>query len=72
MIMWEQSAQQIDSHSLSNYEVICLEGNGARPSHNGDGYSTGGVMYTLNGVEVHCVAYERSENDEMYVRTSPE
>lgn len=38
-------------------ETICLEGNGARPSHKGDGWHEGGVMYTLNSTEVHCVAY---------------
>lgn len=39
-------------------DTVCLEGNGARPSHRGDGWSEGGVMYTLNSTEVHCVAYE--------------
>lgn len=38
-------------------DVICLEGNGTRPSHRGSGYSEGGTMYTLNITEVHCVAY---------------
>lgn len=38
-------------------DVVALEGNGARPSHKGGGYSTGGAMYTLNSVEVHCVCY---------------
>lgn len=36
--------------------VICLEGNGSRPSHKGDGWRVGG-MYTLNTAEVHCVCY---------------
>lgn len=40
--------------------IICLEGNGSRPSHYGDGYRVGGVMYTLNSTEVHAVCYERS------------
>ncbi len=39
-------------------DIVCLEGNGVRPSHRGDGWSTGGVMYTLNSVEVHGVAYD--------------
>lgn len=37
--------------------VICLEGNGYRPSHKGDGWSVGDAMYTLNGTEVHAVCY---------------
>ena len=38
--------------------IVCLEGNGQRPSHSGDGWSESGVMYTLNSTEVHGVAYE--------------
>ena len=38
--------------------VVALEGNGSRPSHRGSGYSQGGVMFTLNSIEVHGVAYE--------------
>ena len=38
-------------------QIVCLEGNGARPSHKGDGWKWGGVMYTLNSTEVHCVCY---------------
>jgi len=37
--------------------IVCLEGNGSRPSHSGNGWSTGGIMYTLNSTEVHCVSY---------------
>jgi len=37
--------------------VICLEGNGSRPSHLGGGYSESGVMFTLNAVEHHAVVY---------------
>ena len=36
-------------------DIICLEGNGSRPSHKGNGYSASGVCYTLNSVEVHSV-----------------
>ena len=39
-------------------DIICLEGNGIRPSHMGCGFSVWGVMYTLNSTEVHGVAYE--------------
>ena len=47
-------------------DIVCLEGNGARPSHRGIGFSEGGVMYTLNGTEVHAVCYEEKvlERDE--------
>lgn len=31
-------------------DIVCLEGNGSRPSHKGDGYRA-------NGTEVHSVAY---------------
>ena len=37
--------------------IAVVEGNGCRPSHKGDGYSTDGSMYTLNTVECHAVAY---------------
>jgi DNA (cytosine-5)-methyltransferase 1 len=36
--------------------VICVEGNGTRPSHRGKGI-TEDVSYTLNTVERNCVAY---------------
>ena len=38
-------------------EPIPLEGNGARPSHRGDGYRKAGPMYSLNTTEIHSVAY---------------
>ena len=38
--------------------VISLEGNGARPSHLGKGFSEDGTMYTLNTIEQHSVCYE--------------
>ena len=48
-------------HTLNNdsrnYVVIPIEGNGARPSHRGDGYRKAGPMYSLNTTEVHSVAY---------------
>ena len=42
-------------HSKS--KMICLEGNGYRPSHFGNGYIESDIMYTLNTTEVHGVAY---------------
>lgn len=43
--------------SDSRSDIVCLEGNGSRPSHRGDGFKVSGAMYTLNSTEVHCVAY---------------
>lgn len=36
-------------------DTICLEGNGSRASHFGNGYSESDVMYTLNTIEQHGV-----------------
>lgn len=43
--------------------VVCLEGNGSRPSHRGDGYSESETMYTLNSTEHHAVAVENHPAD---------
>ena len=40
-----------DTHNLP----VVLEGNGSRPSHQGDGYKESEVSYTLNSVEQHGV-----------------
>lgn len=39
--------------------VIALEGNGARPSHFGKGFSNDGQMYTLNTIEQHSICYQK-------------
>ena len=41
---------------IVNEQVVAIEGNGARPSHKGDGYKESNTMYTLNSTEVHGVA----------------
>lgn len=41
----------------TNHGICVLEGNGSRPSHRGDGYKESDVMYTLNTIEQHAVAY---------------
>lgn len=46
-----------DSGREPRPDVICLEGNGYRPSHRGDGWAVGGAMFTLNSTEVHAVCY---------------
>ena len=38
--------------------TVCIEGNGTRASHMGDGYKESDVMYTLNTVEKHAVCTE--------------
>jgi DNA (cytosine-5)-methyltransferase 1 len=38
--------------------VICLEGNGTRPSHQGSGINDEGVCFTLNTIEKHAVCYQ--------------
>lgn len=48
---------------MSQDKIIVLEGNGSRPSHQGDGYRVGGAMYTLNTTEVHAVCYGISSMD---------
>ena len=42
-----------DRHAV----VFAIEGNGARPSHLGKGFSKDGIMYTLNTIEQHSVCY---------------
>ena len=41
--------------------MVVLEGNGSRPSHQGDGYKESEVSYTLNSTEQHAVCYESIE-----------
>ena len=43
------------SYTHSGSSVVCLEGNGQRDSHKGDGYRESETMYTLNTVEQHAV-----------------
>lgn len=45
------------SGGLNEHIPCVIEGNGARPSHKGDGYKESEVMYTLNTTEQHAVAY---------------
>lgn len=52
-------------------DIICLEGNGYRPSHKGDGYRVGGAMYTLNETEVHAVCYLVYESHNQDSRYNP-
>ena len=47
-------------HSVMRAEPmpVAIEGNGTRESHMGDGYKESEVMFTLNTVEQHAVAYK--------------
>ncbi|MBR0484605.1 MAG: DNA cytosine methyltransferase, partial [Oscillospiraceae bacterium] len=40
--------------------MVVIEGNGSRPSHQGNGYKESEIMYTLNTVEVPAVAMAES------------
>ena len=44
-------------NQMSVAHPICIEGNGSRPSHKGDGYCESETMYTLNTVDRHAVVY---------------
>ena len=57
------NASSGDSPTHSGPSVVCLEGNGSRPSHRGDGYSESETMYTLNSTEHHAVAVENHPAD---------
>jgi len=50
-----------DRHAV----VVALEGNGARPSHMGKGFSKDGTMYTLNTIEQHSVCYSVESKHEV-------
>lgn len=44
-----------EAYVMDKPDTICLEGNGSRESHFGDGYRESDVMYTLNTIEQHGV-----------------
>lgn len=48
--------------------TVIMEGNGARPSHQGPGFQVSETMYTLNTIEHHSVAYDRL-NEMVYQNT---
>lgn len=59
-----------DSGSESRPDIVCLEGNGSRPSNKGDGYRVSGVMYTLNTTEVHAICYGICSYDSNAMKSS--
>ena len=48
---------------LNDKKTICIEGNGQRESHRGDGYIESDKMYTLNTIERHavCASWDGSQ-----------
>lgn len=44
----------------SHADIVCLEGNGSRPSHRGNGWKVDDQMYTLNTIDRHAVCYDVS------------
>lgn len=55
-----ETAFSLRSRDYKDPQVVCIEGNGSRPSHKGDGYAESETMYTLNSTETHAVAYNGS------------
>lgn len=49
-----------EAYVMDKLDTICLEGNGSRESHFGNGYSESDVMYTLNTIEQHGVYQKAS------------
>jgi len=49
------------SRDYKDPQIVCIEGNGSRPSHKGDGYIESETMYTLNSTEQrHIIANVRT------------
>ena len=59
----ERQGSSGEAEASSDGTVFCIEGNGSRESHHGDGYIESEIMYTLNTVEHHAVALENHPND---------
>ena len=55
-------AMPICANDYKEPQVVCLEGNGQRPSHQGNGYAEGETMYTLNSTEHHAVCFDARGN----------
>ena len=58
-----ETARTLDTSNQSPCKnqggMVVLEGNGSRPSHNGNGYKESETMYTLNTAEQHAVAFSQ-------------
>jgi DNA (cytosine-5)-methyltransferase 1 len=58
------------TETTQDKQIICIEGNGQRESHKGNGYKESDIMYTLNTVEQHAVACETKYTEEPYNATT--
>lgn len=62
-----ETARTLDTSNQSPCKnqggMVVLEGNGSRPSHNGNGYKESETMYTLNATEQHAVAFSQDAYD---------
>lgn len=56
-------AYTLNARDYKNPQVVAIEGNGTRESHQGDGYKETDTMYTLNTIERHAVAIENHPAD---------
>ena len=63
MMLSETTSGTLGANDYKEPQVVCVEGNGSRPSHRGDGYAESETMYTLNSTEHHAVAVENHPND---------
>ena len=59
----EERAFTLDGRDYKGAQVVCIEGNGSRPSHRGDGYAESETMYTLNSTEHHAILFEPRSQD---------
>lgn len=56
----DTSSQRADKNQ-GGLAIVCMEGNGQRPSHKGVGASEDGIAYTLNTIERLTVCYQDSD-----------
>ena len=64
----EQERSQLSQ--IKPYATVCIEGNGTRKSHFGDGWRESDQMYTLNTTEQHAVAYGISPYESNAMKSS--
>ena len=55
--------QYVDQGKVVMEKTVCIEGNGSRPSHKGNGINMSDIQYTLNTTEVHAVGYMEKNSE---------
>ena len=55
--------QYVDQGKVVMEKTVCIEGNGSRPSHKGNGINISDIQYTLNTTEVHAVGYMEKNSE---------